>query len=77
MASEVVRRSLHQKHVVYEIRKKFGEEFTHRNRNGNWAIDKDVLAAFREVTDDTVVWEKGARLWRLRRPSDPPGRSRS
>ena len=67
------RQSLYQENVVYEIATEFGEEFTYLNANGNLAIDKKVLREFRKLTEATVVWERGERMWRKRIESDPPG----
>ena len=38
---------LYQNVVVYSIAAEFGDQFTYYNENGNPAIRKDVLAAFR------------------------------
>ena len=65
---------LYQKTVVYDIEKKFGDEFTYENDSGNPAIDKKVLAAFRKLTGDSVIWERGERMWRAREKQDEPGR---
>jgi len=65
---------LYQNMVVYDIASKFGDEFTTINDNGNMAIRKDVLARFRKLTGDSVIWERGERLWRKRQPHDEPGR---
>jgi hypothetical protein len=65
---------LYQQEVAYHIAEKFGEDFTHYNRNGNLAINPDVLAAFRSLTGDEVVWERGQRCWRMREKHDEPGR---
>jgi hypothetical protein len=75
MQSEVLsRRSLDQERASHLIRKLFGDEFTYRNKNENWAIRKDVLAAFRALTGDSVIWDRSYREWRQRRPTDKPGR---
>lgn len=75
MLSELQRKGcLHQEVVVYDIETKFGKEFIYHNINGNPAIGKKVLAAFNKLTTDSVVWERGARLWRLREQYDGPGR---
>lgn len=66
--------SLYQEEAVYRIAAKFGSDFVYQNENGNLAIDRGVLHAFRKLTDDSVVWEKTERCWRKRIPSDPPGR---
>ena len=68
---------LHQETVVYEIQEKFGDDFVHINQNGNMAIEKDVLAEFRKLTGDDVVWERGERLWRKREAHDERGRRQS
>ncbi|GAA5207582.1 DUF6953 family protein [Streptomyces thinghirensis] len=62
----------------------FDEGLTYVNDNGNLAISKEVLAAFRKLSEGTVVWERagpgsgaGARRMTRRasgRPTDPsPG----
>ena len=65
---------LYQDDAVSEISDRFGDQFTHENENGNLAIAKAVLAAFRKLTGNTVVWERGERRWRKREKSDDPGR---
>ena len=64
---------IYQETVVYEIEAKFGSEFVYTNRNGNPAIDRRVLREFRRLTENSVVWERGARLWRKREKYDPRG----
>jgi len=66
--------TLTQKRAVGELRTRDADELIYRNRNGHPAISKGVLAAFRELTDDSVIWERGKRRWRRRSPSDPEGR---
>ena len=46
---------LDQESTVYKIRKQFGSDFLYVNANGNHAIDKAVLKAFRDMTGDVVV----------------------
>jgi hypothetical protein len=58
--------------IADQIRKQFGDEYTYENENGNLAISKDVLKAFRSLSEETVVWE--GKSWRLRTPLDRPGR---
>lgn len=66
---------LYQEVVVYQIQEQFGDDFVYINQNGNLAIGKDVLAQFRKLTGDDVVWERSERLWRQRMPDyDQPGR---
>jgi hypothetical protein len=65
---------LYQDDAVWQISDRFGDQFTHENENGNLAIAKPVLTAFRKLTGDAVVWERGERRWRKREASDDPGR---
>ena len=65
---------LYQETIVYEIDSKFGPGFTQANQNGNLGIDRKVLAAFKKITGDSVIWERGQRLWRKRLEYDEPGR---
>lgn len=67
-------RRLYQDTVVDEIRKRFGKQFTYFNDYGNEAIGKDVLKAFKAISAETVIWERGDRAWRFRTPQDMPGR---
>lgn len=65
---------LYQDQAVYTILDKFGDDFVYHNENGNLAIEKKVLSAFRKLTDDSVVWCRGDKMWRLREEHDEPGR---
>jgi hypothetical protein len=65
---------LRQAVAVAEIAKRFGEQFTYLNDNGNPAIDKRVLKAFRKITGDTAVWQRWGSCWRKRSEGDAAGR---
>ena len=65
---------LYQETVVYKIKELFGDTFVYLNANGNLSIDKKVLAKFRKLTNDTVIWERGEKAWRKRQGYDAPGR---
>lgn len=65
---------LYQEEVVWQIKQKFGEDFVYINENGNYAISRAVLKQFRKLNEDTVVWERGERMWRKRTSSDPKGK---
>lgn len=65
---------LYQNEIVEDILHKFGKEYTHENDNGNLAIHKDVLSAFRNITEKEVVWERGEKMWRFRQSSDTPNK---
>jgi hypothetical protein len=75
MLMELKRRGkLHDDTLVFEIAEQFAQQFTYENENGNPAIRKDVLAAFANLSKDSVVWQKEDHYWRMRTPSDKPGR---
>lgn len=61
---------LHQDEAVSSIADLFGERFVYENDVGNACVDKQVLAAFRKLTGDSVVWSRGERLWRRRESGD-------
>lgn len=65
---------LYQEEAAWIILQSFGQSFVYENENGNWAISRKVLAEFRKLTEDTVVWERGERCWRRRQSYDTPGR---
>ncbi len=65
---------LYQEVVVYGIAERFGERFAYHNANGNLAISRSVLDAFRQLSGNEVVWCRAGRYWRLREQSDLPGR---
>lgn len=60
--------------ATYHILRHFGSCFTRLNGHGSTVIHTDVLEAFRGLTETTVVWEHGEKVWRLRRSYDPPSR---
>jgi hypothetical protein len=67
-------RYLDQETAAGEIARTHGKEFVYVNQNGNLAIDRKVLSAFRKLTPQSVVWERGERMWRFREDYDAPGR---
>jgi hypothetical protein len=67
---------LYQDRAVRYIRANFGEEFSYRNENRNWAISPGVLADFDALAPATgVKWAVHGRYWRKAREGDPAGRS--
>jgi hypothetical protein len=68
---------LYQETAVYDIIDNFGEEFVYYNQNGNPAISKDVLKEFRKLTEESVVWVRGERMWRKRTSDDDPQKRQS
>jgi hypothetical protein len=57
---------LFQETVARDIEARFGKEFTYVDSNGNLGIRKNVLAAFKKLTGNTVVWERHNRVWQKR-----------
>lgn len=65
---------LTQNNAYYEINKRFGSSFTTVTNSGSPSIKGGVLTAFKNMTEDTVVWERGEKKWRKREFYDAPGR---
>lgn len=65
---------LSQNNAFYEINKKFGGSFTTISNSGSPSIGGSVLSAFRKISDDIVIWERGDKKWRKREFFDEPGR---
>ena len=64
---------LQQRLATIVIALEFDDRFLHTNKNGNEAINSDVLAAF-EARTPNVGWDKKSRSWRMKPPGSPPGR---
>ena len=65
---------IYQEYIVGDIEQHFGEDFVYPNENGNPAISRSVLRAFRKLTENTAVWSRSERCWTKRNQYDPPGR---
>lgn len=65
---------LDQSHAAHNIQRLFGREHLYQNQNGNWAIKKPILDAFRKLTPEGVVWSRSSQEWRKRQSYDPPGK---
>lgn len=75
MAEEVEKNGcLYQNEAASAIEGFFGDTFVYTNQNGNTAIGRDVLNAFRRLTEATVIWDRSERYWRKRESFDPAGR---
>jgi len=68
------RGELTQNNAFYEINKQFGTGFTTITNSGSPSIKGGVLTAFKKLTDDNIVWERGEKKWRKREFYDGPGR---
>ena len=65
---------IYQDDVVDYLVKAKREDLLTENADGNQVVGKAVLAAFRTLTEATVVWVKPDRYWRWRVAEDEPGR---
>lgn len=65
---------IYQDDVVDHLIKAEREDLLIENADGNQVLGKGVLAAFRKLTPDNVVWVKPDRYWRFRVAEDEPGR---
>ena len=64
---------LRQETAADEVIARFGHGFVYQGALG-LRVDPRVLRRFRALSDATVVWEHREKRWRLRAPSDRPGR---
>jgi hypothetical protein len=65
---------LTQNNAYYFINKQFGTGFTTVTNSGSPSINRSVLTAFKKISDDVVIWERGDKKWRKREFYDAPGR---
>jgi len=65
---------LYQRDAAQEIAVLFDPAFVFTNPRGNLAIQAGVLAHFRRMTRNYVVWDRSSYYWRKREPSDPKGK---
>jgi hypothetical protein len=65
---------LSQNNAFYEISKRFGSGFTTVTNSGSPSIKASVLTAFKKISADSVIWERGDKKWRKREFYDAPGR---
>lgn len=65
---------IYQDEVVDFLVKGKAEPLLRENADGNLVVGREVLDAFKRLTETTVVWVKPDRYWRLRVTEDEPGR---
>jgi len=65
---------IYQDDVVDYLVKAKMENLLRENSDGNLAVGREVLEAFRKLTESTVVWVKPDFYWRFRVAEDEPGR---
>ena len=64
---------LDQEVAAWELSRR-DSTLVYHNNAGNLAVAKSVLGAFRRALPENVVWSRGERHWRFRKPYDRPGR---
>jgi hypothetical protein len=64
---------IYQDDVVDYLVRASAEALLRENSDGSQVIGKEVLDAFRKITETTVVWVKPDRYWRWRVAEDEPG----
>lgn len=70
--------ALYQDIAASSIAEMFGAPFVYtKESNGNLAISKEVLGAFRRLTGERVVWDRTSLCWRSRNEYDAPGRQQA
>lgn len=75
MLAEIEREGcLYQDDVVDYLVKRGADDLLWENAEGNLAVGRAVLAAFRRLTEENVVWVRPDRYWRFRVAEDEPGR---
>lgn len=75
MLSEIEKHGcIYQDDVVDYLVKAKAESFLRENSDGNLVIGREVLDAFKKLTEDNVVWVKPDFYWRFRVAEDEPGR---
>lgn len=75
MLSEIGKHGcIYQDDVVDYLVKAKAESLLRENSDGNLVIGREVLDAFKKLTEDNVVWVKPDFYWRLRVAEDEPGR---
>lgn len=65
---------IYQDDVVDYLVKSKADTLLRENSDGNLVVDRALLAAFKRITETTVVWVKPDRYWRWRVKEDEPGR---
>ncbi len=54
---------LYQEDAVEQIEALFGPEWVYENENGNPAIHRGVLAAFRKLKSGRITWDTSDKSW--------------
>jgi hypothetical protein len=62
--------SLAEVDAIPAVAKRFGNRFVKINRRGDLGLAPLVLKEFWTASSVAIAWDRGARTWRLRKPSD-------
>lgn len=73
LAQFEAKRFVYQEEAATHLLHLHDEALAYYDSNGNVCIGKGVLAAFNKLTPN-LVYERAAKFWRDRLPSDQPGR---
>jgi hypothetical protein len=65
---------IYQDDVVDYLVKGKAEELLRENADGNLVLGRQVLDAFKKLTETNVVWVRSDFYWRFRVKEDEPGR---
>lgn len=65
---------LYQDDVVDYLVRTSENSLLRENSDGNLVLERKLLAEFRKLTKDDVVWVKPDKYWRFRILEDEPGR---
>tara|TARA_R110000787_G_scaffold140335_1_gene253890 strand:- start:701 stop:958 length:258 start_codon:yes stop_codon:yes gene_type:complete len=73
LAQFEAKRFLYQEEAATHLLHLHDDELAYYDGNGNVCVGKGVLKEFNKLTPD-AVYERAAKFWRDRLPSDQPGR---
>jgi hypothetical protein len=65
---------LYQDDVVDYLVRASASSLLRENSDGNLVLERKLLAEFRKLTPEDVVWVKPDKYWRFRVLEDEPGR---
>ena len=65
---------IYQDDVVDFLLRNKAEALLRENSDGNLVVGLELLKAFKNITETTVVWVKSGFYWRWRVAEDEPGR---
>jgi hypothetical protein len=64
---------LFEDEAAFAVERQFGKEFLRDDEEERHTMVPRVLTVFEELAGNTVVWQRGDQLWRLRETDDLPG----